>query len=137
MRLDLHLSFSGECQKALEFYRKVFGGDLSLLSYSDSPAAEQVPTEWRTKIVHGTLKIDDAEIAGADIVPEQYERPKGFQVLVQVDDVGVARRLFDDLSEGGTITMALQETFWSPCYGILVDRFGVPWEVNCAAKHDA
>jgi PhnB protein len=132
MRIATHLHFCGQCQEAFEFYRGQLGGTISsMLTYGDSPEAENVPVEFHNKIIHGTFNVSNIEIAGADVLPNQYEQPKGFHLILQLDDESKAERIFNALSEDGKITMPLGKTFWSPCYGILVDKFGISWEINC------
>lgn len=131
MRIDFHINFSGQCKEAFEFYQAILGGETSFLTYGDSPAKDYTPSGWRTKIVHGSFKLDGLEIAGADVLPEHYYKPSGFQLLLQLTSEVESQRIFIALSESGSITMPLQKTFWSPCYGIVVDRFAIPWEVNC------
>ena len=130
MALTAHLWFSGRCGEAFRFYAQLFGGELSMFAYRDTPMAKDVPAEWSDKIVHATLSFDGGELAGSDVQPEQYRRPQGFSVLVDVDGVEQARRLFTALSEGGSVALPLQATFWSPAFGVLTDRFGIPWEIN-------
>jgi len=74
------------------------------------------------------------ELVGADVLVEEYQPPQGFFVLLTTDEVGEAQRVFQSLAEEGTVLMAAQKTFWSPCFGVLVDRFGIPWEVSCEQK---
>jgi PhnB protein len=132
MKLNPHLSFGGQCEDAFQFYERCFGGKiLTMLTYGNSPMAEQVPPEWRGKIAHATLTVGDNVLMGADVLPDQYERPRGFQVLLGIDDPADAERVFQALSENGTVHMPLQKTFWALRFGVLVDRFGVPWEINC------
>jgi len=134
VRIDFHINFSGQCQEAFEFYQSLFGGEIQLLTYEDSPAAMDVPEGWRNKIVHGSFKINSLEIAGADVLPELYQVPQGFQLLLQFDSETESKRIFDALSQNGTVKMPLQKTFWSPCYGVVTDKFDVPWEVNFVAE---
>jgi PhnB protein len=68
---------------------------------------------------------------GADPVPEQYEQPKGFVVLLGIDEPVDVERIFHALAENGTVQMPLQKTFWSVRFGALVDQFGIPWAINC------
>lgn len=132
MKLSTHLVFGGQCQAAFKFYERCLGGEiLTMLTYGDSPTAEQVPLEWRGKIAHATLKIGDGTLMGADVLPEQYERPKGFHVLLAMEDPAEAERIFGALAENGTVPMPLQETFWAARFGVLVDRYGISWEVQC------
>jgi PhnB protein len=102
-----------------------------MLSYGDSPMAEQVPPEWRGKIVHATLIVGDRVLLGADILPGQYQQPQGFYVLLGPDDPAEAERIFHALSENGSVRIPLQKAFWSPAFGAVVDQFGIPWEISC------
>jgi PhnB protein len=68
---------------------------------------------------------------GADVPPDSYKEPRGFSITIQINDPADAERIFGALSEGGTVTMPLQETFWAARFGMVVDRFGIPWMVNC------
>ena len=130
----IHLTFAGECEAAFRYYEQHLGGKIAmLLTYGGSPARDDVPPEWRDKIVHGTIFIGDHELAGADALPRDYERPQGFYVLLQADSVAEGERMFAALANGGTVRMPLQKTFWSPAFGVVVDRFGVPWEISCGA----
>ncbi len=132
MKLSPHLAFNGECEAAFQFYARCFGGEIvTMLAYGNSPMAEQAPPEWRGKILHATLNFGDNVLAGSDSLPGQYEQLKGFQVLLGVDDPVEAERIFNALAENGTVLMPIQQTFWARRFGVLVDRFGIPWEVNC------
>ena len=132
MRIDFHINFSGNCREAFLFYRAIFGGDIDLLTYGESQSDIDIPEEWNEKIIHGSFKLNNLEIAGADVLPEQYKAPQGFHLLLQLKDESESKRIFHALSKGGSITMPLQPTFWSPYYGIVVDKFGISWEINCA-----
>ena len=131
MRLSPHLTFGGRCEEAFHFYERVFGGRLAaLLRYGESPMANEVGPEWQDKILHATLKLGDhQELLGADV--PSHEPPRGLFVLAAVGDEAKATEVFAALSEGGDVKMPLQKTFWSPAFGVVVDRFGVPWEVTC------
>jgi PhnB protein len=131
MRVAAHLTFRGNCEEAFRFYERLFGGKLMLLSYGSSPAGSGVPEEWRSKIVHATLALAGGNnLLGADVLPDQFEPPQGFYVLAAVRDGAEARRVFAALAVDGSIRMPLQETFWSPSFGAVVDRFGTPWEIT-------
>jgi PhnB protein len=130
MALTAHVWFSGRCREAFSFYAQLFGGELMMLSYRDTPMAEAVPPEWIDKIVHATLSFEGCELAGSDVQSDYYRRPQGFSVLLGVEGVEKARRVFTALGDGGSIEMPMQETFWSPAFGVLTDRFGIPWEIN-------
>jgi PhnB protein len=90
-----------------------------------------VPAEWREKILHATLKVGDQILNGADVLPDRYQTPQGFRLTLGLKDQAEAERIFKALAENGTVEMALQETFWAVRFGVFVDRFGMPWTVNC------
>lgn len=132
MQLNPNLNFNGQCEAAFKFYEQCLGGKIqTMMTWGDSPMADQVPAEWRHKIIHVTLIVGEAALLGCDVSPEGYEEPKGFSVTVQIDDPADAQRIFQALSEEGTVTMPLQQTFWAARFGMCVDRFGIPWMVNC------
>jgi PhnB protein len=132
MNVSAHLSFNGQCEAAFKFYARILGATtVTMLAYGDSPMAQQVPSEWRSKIVHASLIVGETRLAGADALPADYEQPRGFFILLSVDDPADARRKFQALAENGTVRMSMQTTFWSSAFGVVVDQFGVPWEVSC------
>ncbi len=132
MKLTPHIAFGGQCEAAFQFYERCLGGKiLTMLAYGNSPMAEQVPPESRGKIAHATLTVGDNILMGADVLPEQYEKPKGFHILLGIDNPAEAERIYHALAENGTAQMPLQETFWAVRFGVLVDQFGISWEINC------
>lgn len=138
MQVSTHLVFGGQCEAAFQFYERVLGGKIvNILAYGNSPMAEQVPPEWREKIVHGTFTVGGTVLAGADFLPDQYVKPQGFYVLLSVDDPMDAERIFSALAENGQVHMAIQQTFWSSRFGVLTDKFGVPWEISCEQAQSA
>jgi PhnB protein len=134
MKLNLHISlaFDGQCEAAFRFYERCLNGTITfMLTWGSSPAAREAPPGWEAKIYHATLRVGDAVITGGDVAPERYEQPKGFSVVLEMDDRSQAERIFDALAEHATIQMPLQETFWAARFAMLVDRFGTPWMINC------
>ena len=132
MQVSLHLVFGGQCEEAFKLYERTLGGKIvNILTFGNSPMAEQVPPEWRGKIVHANFAVGATVLAGADILPEQYVKPRGFYVLLSVADTAEAERIFSALAENGEVQMAIQKTFWSQRFGVLTDQFGIPWEINC------
>jgi PhnB protein len=131
MQLGLHLIFAGQCEAAFKFYARVLDGKaLTLFRYGDSPAAAEVPPDWRDKLVHAGLTVGDRVLMGADALPGAYQRPAGFCAFLTCGDAAEAERVFAALAEGGTIQLPLGKTFWSPCFGVVVDQFAIPWEVT-------
>jgi PhnB protein len=132
MKLNTYLMFSGQCAEAFHFYERVLGGTLMRMNtWGDSPMAAHAPPGWGEKILHARLEFGDQLLMGADGPPDHFRQPQGFSVSIQASDSDEAERLFTALSEGATITMPIQKTYWSPRFGMLVDRFGIPWMVNC------
>jgi PhnB protein len=102
-----------------------------LFRYGGSPMAGEVPGDWSDKIMHGSVVLGDMTLMGADMAPAQYEEPKGFSLSVHLKSVPEAERIFAALANGGRVTMPLEKTFWAERFGTLVDRFGIPWSINC------
>jgi PhnB protein len=129
MTLTPHLSFNGQCQAAFNFYEHCLGGKIiTMLTWGDSPMGTP---EMQNKILHATLMIGDGMLAGSDVPPEQYQKPQGCHVLVGFDDPVKGERVFNALAENGTVQMPFQKTFWARGFGVLTDKFGVSWEINC------
>lgn len=134
MRLSFHINFNGQCQEAFEYYAEHLGGTIgTLLRFKDSPAASSVSVDWQHKIVHASISIKGVDLAGADLPPEQYRQPTGFCILISFSTEAEVRSTFNKLAEGGDAILSPQKTFWSSCYAIVVDRYGVPWKINCGA----
>jgi PhnB protein len=132
MRMNPYLSFKGDCEAAFTFYQQHLGARPgSLFRYGGSPMSGDVPPDWADKVMHSTITIGGQELMGGDVAPDKYEAPKGFSLSLQIDNVPEAERVFDALEEGGTVMMPLQETFWAARFGMIVDRFGIPWLINC------
>jgi PhnB protein len=133
MQLSTNLSFNGDCEAAFKFYQQCLGGRIqTMMTWGESPMADQVPAEWRDKIIHTSLLIGEASILGSDAPPGRFEQPKGFAVTVHVNDIAEGERIFNALAEKGQIQMPFAKTFWAAGFGMCVDKFGVPWMVNCA-----
>ncbi len=132
MQFNAYLSFNGNCEEAFKFYAQCFGGKIeAMIPHEGTPAAEHVPPNWRSKIMHARLAIGNTLLMAGDVPPDHYKKPGGFSVNIAVKDVAEAERIFQSLGENGTIHMPLQQTFWTIRFGMLVDRFGTPWMINC------
>ena len=135
MQLEPRISlvFNGDCDEAFTLYQQCLGGAVTFrLTWGDSPMAGQAPPEWRDKILHATLTVGGTAISGGDVL--EYEHPQGFQLQLNLDDVAVADRIFRQLADGGNVTHPLQQTFWAQRFGAVVDRFGIPWAINCGEQ---
>jgi PhnB protein len=133
MQLIAHLNFSGNCEMAFQFYAETLRGKISfMMRQGDSPMGDGVPAEMRDKILHATLEVPDGGVLmGADHPHGKKVLPAGFCVSAQVKDVAEAQRIFKRLCEGGQVQMDFQKTFWSPGFGMCIDKFDIPWMVNC------
>ena len=132
MQLSPMLSFNGQCEPAFKFYEQCLGGKIqTLMTWGDSPMADQVPSEWGDRIIHAYLTVGETALLGGDAPPDRYQEPRGLSVTIHIKAPADAERIFRELSEDGTVTMPIQPTFWSARFGMCVDRFGIPWMVNC------
>lgn len=132
MQFQPQLKFNGECEAAFKLYERCFGGTITTLTYGASPMAQQTAPALHGKILHATLTVGDcAVMSGVDVTPEAYAKPAGFDVQVNLDDAAEAERIFGMLADGGTILLPMQQTFWAVRFGMVVDRFGTPWKINC------
>src|SRR5688572_18914700 len=134
MRISPHLCFNGQCREAMRFYQRILGGTIeTMLTYGETPMAQSTDPRWHDRIVHATLIVGDIELTGVDMLPGNYEHPQGFFVTLSIDGEARAKSVFDALSAGGSVQLPFQETFWSPGFGVLVDRYDIPWEISTKA----
>ena len=132
MQMNAYLSFRGECEAAFTFYAECLGGTVGqLFRYAGSPMAGSVPAEWQNKVMHGSVTVGGQVFMGGDVAPQNYEPPKGFSLSLHLDDPAEAERIFERLAADGTIVLPLEKTFWAARFGMLIDRFGMPWLINC------
>jgi PhnB protein len=133
MKINPYLIFNGDCQAAFTFYAQSLPGKIEvMMTFGETPAREHVPANCYNLIIHTRLLVGDQAIMGSDTTPD---RPtaimSGCSVSLNVDSVAEAERVFAALAEGGKIEMPLAATFWAARFGMLVDRFGVAWMINC------
>jgi PhnB protein len=134
VRVSVYLSFNGDCEAAFQLYERTLGAQAGqIFRYAGTPFAERVPPDWSEKVMHGSVTIGDQLLAGADVAPDQYEPPKGISLSLHPDTVDEAERIFEGLADGGKVLAPLEKTFWAERFGMVVDRFGIPWMVNCEA----
>ena len=132
MQVNPYLSFKGDCEAAFKFYEQCLGARIgAIFRYGGSPAAGQVPADWSDKVMHGNITFGEQVLQGADVAPQAYEEPKGFSFSIQLTDTSEAERIFRELADGGRVLMQLEKTFWAERFGMVVDRFGIPWLINC------
>ena len=131
MRFIPYLSFDGTCREAFDFYARVLDGEIkAMISHGETPVADKVPADWKDRIINAYLIADGAELMGAD-GPPGSTGPSGFSLSIMLDDEARAQRVFAALSEGGSVKMPLEPTFWARLFGMVTDRYGTPWMINC------
>jgi PhnB protein len=131
MDTNIYLHFNGNCEEAFKFYENVLGGKIQHVSrFGGSPMDGQVPAEWKDKVLHANMTVGDRLIMGSDAPPDRYSKPRGFSINIGSNDVNEGKRLFDALADGGQVHMPFGETFWAKGFGMLIDKFEIPWMVN-------
>ena len=127
-----YISFKGNCEEAINFYKDRLGAEvLYIQRYGDSPMAGKGPDD---KIMHCTIKIGDSAVMACDNVFEDQNPTtigNNISLAIGSNDPAAAETMFDKLSEGGSVTMPMQQTFWAERFGMLTDRFGINWMFNC------
>lgn len=133
VHLNPYLNFNGNAEEALNYYAKTLGGQMAFkMTWGESPMSKEMPAELHDKLLHGSVCLGNgALIMGCDVPPARYEKAKGGCTSIGVDTVEEAKRIYDALVEGGNVDMPFGPTFFSEGFGMLRDRFGTPWMVNC------
>jgi PhnB protein len=134
MQIQPYLFFNGRCEEAIAHYQQALGAQVSLLlRYRDSPDPTppgMLPEGFDDKVMHASLDIGGAGLMMSDGCSTEGAQFNGFSVSLVVEDEATARRMFDALAVGGQITMPMGRTFWSACFGMLSDRFGLGWMIQ-------
>jgi PhnB protein len=135
MQVEAYLNLAGRCEEALAFYQEALGAEVGVaMRWKESPdPAIKAPPGWEEKIMHAVFRIGETTLMADDGMGPEKTEFKGITLTINVPDDAQARRVFDALGEGGTIGMPLAKTFWTSSFGMLRDRFGVPWMVNVDA----
>ncbi len=138
MKITPYLTFDGQAREAFAHYQHVLGGTLEMMTFAQAPEAERFPAEHRDRIMHACLNLGEFQLMAFDTLPGDatcgggaYEGIKGCSISLHPTSLTEAERLFDALGEGGQVLMPLEKTFWAERFGMLVDRFGVSWMINC------
>ncbi len=135
MNLNPYLNFPGTCEEAMTFYAKVLNGNIeAMMRFEGSPMEKGVPPERIKKIMHARIRWGDHTLMASDVGPDDFKPMQGMMVTINLTDIPKAERISAELSEAGSVQMALQETFWAQRFGMFTDRFGTPWMINCGPK---
>ncbi len=133
MQVQPYLFFEGRCEEALEFYRTALGAEVTvLMRFRESPdplPPGMVPTGSEDKVMHASFRLGEATLMASDGRCSGGPRFGGCSIALTVPDAATAERLFAALAEGGQVQMPLGPTFFSPSFGTVADRFGVPWMI--------
>ena len=135
MKVQAYVTFGGRCEEALEFYKASLGAEVTgLVRWKENPdQGMKTPPGYAEKVMNAAFRIGDTELMADDGMGENFPEFKGMTLAIEVADDTEAQRVFAALSEGGTVSMPLMKTFWTSSFGMLTDKFGVPWMVNVAA----
>lgn len=127
-----YLYFPGSCRAAFELYADCLGGKIqAMMPHAEAPPGEVPADVPAHSIMHACLQVGKWTLMGSDCPPEYYETPQGFSVQITIGSVQHAESAFQRLAEGGQVKMPFAKTFWADRFGMLVDRFGIPWMINC------
>ena len=139
--INVYLYFKGNCEKAFDFYKSIFGGEYDFIGrYKDIPqnARQNFPYCTDEQIMHVTLPISKETILmGADLInsnEEMCESKGGFSLYVNADNEEEAERIFDALSDEGDIIVPIAYQFWGSYYGLCIDKFGISWKISCSTN---
>lgn len=130
--INPYITFKGNCREAIEFYRSALGAEVLFVhTVGESPMPEMGPPD---NIMHCTIRVEGSVIMMSDDPrPEAPMTSGSLSLAIGLDDPLRAQTLFDNLAEGGTVIMPVQKTYWAEAFGMLIDRFGVRWMINCEA----
>ncbi|HMT29959.1 MAG TPA: VOC family protein [Bacteroidia bacterium] len=136
--VNVYLNFDGNCEEAFTFYKSVFGGEYPYIGrFKDMPPQEgtpPLPKEMEDKIMHVSLQISkETSIMGSDTGGEwasSYKQGNNFSISINAESKEEADKLFNGLSNGGTVTMPMNKTFWGDYFGMFTDKFGINWMVS-------
>ena len=132
MELEPYLFFSGNCEEALNFYKGIFGGEISGISrWKDAPAEMGMPADLGERIMHSNFKSPTMKFMASDSRPTTQYGEGRISLSLGTSDVAEAQRVWNALSKGGTIDVAFEDTFWGAKFGMVTDKYGVDWMINC------
>ena len=133
MKLHTYLNYGGNCEEAFRFYEKHLGGKIKLLfTYADQPpgpAAENVPPEWKQKILHAAITLGETVLMASDVPPDRLQPMRSVYLSLSFDSTEEAERIYAILSKGGQIFLPMQETFFAFRFAMLRDSFGTSWMI--------
>jgi len=141
IQIEPYLFFNGRCEEAIQFYQQTLGAEVQFMlrnrenpePQSAAPEDCRLPPGTDDKVMHATVRVGNTNMMMSDGLCDGKPVFEGFRLSFTVADAAAADRIFNALGAGGSVQMPLAKTFWSPCFGMLTDRFGVGWMVSVAA----
>jgi PhnB protein len=134
MKLNPYLTYPGTCEAALNFYRDALQGEIVSMSYFDSTQMP-VPEEYKKKVLHAVLRFGQAMLMASDALPDKpLNLGNNVTLSLEFEELADQQARFQALADGGQVTMPLQDTFWGARFGMLTDKFGIQWMMNCERK---
>ena len=130
MQLEAYLFFNGRCEEALEFYKQALGGTYEVNRFAGSPMETEVGAEWAQKVMHSTFKGDGFSFMASDSRDNGARDEGSVSLSIASSDEAQGKRVFEQLSNGGSVDMPYGPTFWGGNFGMLTDRFGMKWMVS-------
>jgi PhnB protein len=130
MKVMMQLAFNGQCRQAFEQYEKVLGGKITVMNTFGGNEAKLPPGSVAAapdQIRFAEIQVGDYAILGNDLREQDFKPMQGFNIALHVKDAAEAKRVFDGLADGGRIDTPLSKVDWSPAFGLVTDRFDVPW----------
>ncbi|MCI1773475.1 VOC family protein [Paenibacillus lautus] len=138
LRMNPYLVMDGNAKEAIQFYEKALDAEVVMVqTFGEMPANPDfpLPDSARDRISHALLKVGETDLMFSDTFPGQpVQSSNQVQICIMTDQAEQAKRIYEALREGGQVVMPLQETFWSPAYGIVADKYGVNWNISTEAK---
>lgn len=135
MKLHPYLNYGGNCAQAFRFYEQHLGGKITMMmTHSQQPGATNVPPEWQNAILFARMTIGQTELLGNDVPPDRFQPMRSAYLSLTLNSASEAERIYGLLSDGGQIFMPMQETFFSPRFAMLRDKFGTSWMILTEAE---
>ncbi|RDU96622.1 VOC family protein [Trinickia dinghuensis] len=137
MVVQPYLYFHGRCDEALAFYEQALGAEVTFkMRHKDAPGEYSVEGDAGERIMHASFKVGQTTLMATDGMPTETTPPaySGFSISVSLDNVAKGEKIFNALAEGGQVRFPWQSTFWAKGFGMVADKFGVPWMVNVENK---
>ncbi|MBX7255242.1 MAG: VOC family protein [Candidatus Hydrogenedentes bacterium] len=136
MKVQTYLFLDGSCEEAIEFYKSTLGAKVTaFMRFKENPEPDQCSPAHAEKVMHASIRVGETEVMMSDGRCEGKRNFQGFALAMSIKEVSEVERIFSLLADGGQIQMPLMQTFWSPMFGMVADRYGVSWMVMAEAAN--